>query len=63
MNYDTFFRLGIDLDDKAVPHVRTESGSDMGAIGFATLTFAINNHIFTQQFIVCRSQTRPLILG
>ena len=25
--------------------------------------FAINGHIFTQQFIVCRSQTRPLILG
>ena len=35
----------------------------MGAIGFATLTFAINNHVFTQQFIVCRSQMRPLTLG
>ena len=45
------------------PHVRTASGTDMGAIGFATLIFAINNHIFTQQFIVCRSQMRPLILG
>ena len=35
----------------------------MGAVTFTTLTFAINGHIFTQQFIVCRSQTRPLILG
>ena len=63
MNYDTFFNLGLDLDDKPAPHVRTASGTDMGAIGFATLTFAINNHVFTQQFIVCRSQMRPLILG
>ena len=45
------------------PCVRTASGTDMGAVGFTMLTFAINNHIFTQQFIVCRSQTRPLILG
>ena len=57
MNYNTFFNLGLDLDDKAVPHVRTASGTDMGAISFATLSFAINNHIFTQDFIVCRSQT------
>ena len=63
MNYDTFFNLGLDLDDKPAPCVRTASGTDMGAIGFTTLTFAINGHIFTQQFIVCRSQTRPLILG
>ena len=64
MNYDTFFNLGLDLDNKpAPPHVRTASGTDMGAISFTTLTFAINGHIFTQQFIACRSQTRPLILG
>ena len=31
--------------------------------GNITLMFAINGHVFTQQFIVCRSQTRPLILG
>ena len=65
MNYDTFFNLDLDLDLdlEPAPHVRTASGTDMGAIGFATLTFAINNHIFTQQLIVCRSQMRPLILG
>ena len=63
MNYDTFFNLGLHVDDKAARHVKTTSGTDMGAIGFTTLTFAINDHIFTQQFIVCRSQMRPLILG
>ena len=62
-NYDTFFNLGLDLEDKPAPHVRTASGTDIGAIRFTTLMFAINNHIFTQQFIVCGSQTRPLILG
>ena len=39
------------------------SGTDMGAVGFTTLDFCINNYPFTQQFIVCHSQTRPLILG
>ena len=63
MNYNTFFNLGLDLDDKQAPHVRTASGTDMGAISFTMITFAINGHVFTQQFIVCRSQTRPLILG
>ena len=46
MNYDTFFSLGLDLDDKPAPHVRTASGTDMGARGFAMLTFAINNPHF-----------------
>ena len=63
MNYDTFFNLGLDLDDKPTPYVRTASGTYMGAIGFTTLMFAINGHVFTQKFIVGRSQTRPLILG
>ena len=34
------------MDDKPAPHVRPASGTDMGAIGFATLTFAINDHVF-----------------
>ena len=34
MNYD-IFNLGLDLDDKpGPPHVRTPSGTDMGAVGF-----------------------------
>ena len=42
MNYDTFFNLGLDIDDKPAPHVRTASGTDMGAISFTMLMFAIN---------------------
>ena len=57
MNYETFFNLGLSLEDKPAPHMRTESGTDMGAIDFTMLTYAI------LQFIVCRGQTRPLILG
>ena len=57
MNYGIFFNLVLDLDDKPAPHVRTASGTDMGAISFTTLMFAINGHVFTPQFIVCRSQT------
>ena len=35
----------------------------MEAVGYTTFDFQINGHPFTQQFIVCCSQTRPLILG
>ena len=40
MYYKTFFSLGLDLDDKAVPHLQTASGTDMGAVGFTTLSFS-----------------------
>ena len=63
MSYETFFSLDIDLNDKLVPHVCTTSGTDMGALGYTTLDFQINGHSFTQQFLVCQRQTRPLILG
>ena len=63
MNYETFFSLGLGLDDKLVPHICTASRTDMGAMGFTTLDFQINGHPFTQQFIVCHRQSRPLILG
>ena len=63
MSYETFFSLGLDLDDKTVPQVCTASGTDMGAVGYTTFDFQINGHPFTQQFIVCHRQTRPLILG
>ena len=63
MNYETFFSLGLDLDDKLAPHICTTSGTDMAALGFTTLDFQINGHPFTQQFKVCHRQSRPLILG
>ena len=63
MNYETFFSLSLGLDDKLVPHMCTASGTEMGALGHTTLDFQINGHPFTQQFIVCHRQSRPLILG
>ena len=63
MGYETFFTLGLDLNDKTMPHICTASGTDMGAGGYTTFDFQINGHPFTQQFIVCHRQTRPLILG
>ena len=35
----------------------------MAALGHTTLDLQINGHSFTQQFIVCQKQSRPLILG
>ena len=60
MNYDTFFNLGLDIDDKPAPHVRTASGTDMGAVGFTMLMFAINGNIFTQQFLFVEAKPDPL---
>ena len=54
-----FFSLGMDLDIKAVTHVQTACGADMGAVGFVTLAFSINKHLFVQQFNICQQQTRP----
>ena len=48
MGYKTFFSLGLELDYRVVPQVCTASGTDMGAVGFATLDFSINNYPFTQ---------------
>ena len=35
----------------------------MEPIGFTECSFDINGRSFTQKFIVCNSQTRPIILG
>ena len=60
MNYDTFFNLGLDLEDKPAPHVQTASGTDMGAIGFTMLTFAINNHVFPNSSLFVGAKPDPL---
>ena len=39
MSYETFFTLGLDVDDKTVPWVCTASGTDMGAVGYTTFDF------------------------
>ena len=53
MNYETFLNLGLDLDDKAIPHLQIAPGTDMGPTGFA-----INKHVFTQQFIFAGDRLR-----
>ena len=39
MSYETFFTLGLDLDDKTVPRVCTTSGTDMEQSGTPLLIF------------------------
>ena len=63
MSYETFFSLGLEMDNRTVTQVCTASRTDMGTVGFTMLSFHINNHPFIQQFIVCCRQTRSLILG
>ena len=63
MSYETFFSLGLELDNRILPWLCIASGTDVGARGFAMLSFHINNHPFIQQFIVCCRQTRNPILG
>ena len=52
------FSLGLELENRIVPQVCTVSRADMGVVGFATLSFHINNHPFTQKFIVCHKQNQ-----
>ena len=41
MSYETFFSLGLELDNRIVLQVCTASGTDMGIVGFATLIFLL----------------------
>ena len=55
--------LGTDLDKGYMPHVRSSTGEDIGALGQVTYTFKINGTPFTQSFIVCRNMNRHMTLG
>ena len=55
--------LGTDLDKGYMPHVRSSTREDMGALGQVTYTFKINGTSFTQSFIVCRNMNQHMILG
>ena len=55
--------LGTDLDKGYMPHVRSSTGEDMGALGQVTYTFKINGPSFTQSLIVCRNMNQHMILG
>ena len=63
MSLKTFESLKLKLTDDKCPFVVTATGTSMEPVGFTQCSFNINGHSFTQKFIVCSNQTRPIILG
>ena len=63
MSLKTFESLKLRLTKDRCPFVVTATGASMEPIGFTECSFDINGHAFTQKFIVCNNQTRPIILG
>ena len=63
MSLKTFESLQLTLFKDRLPTVVTATGTSMDPIGFTQCTFSINGCSFTQKFIVCTNQTRPVILG
>ena len=63
MSLKTFDSLKLNLTKERFPLVITATGTSMDPIGFTQCTFLINRRSFTQKFIVCTNQTRPVILG
>ena len=63
MSLKTFDSLKLNLTKERFPLVVTATGTSMDPIGFTQCTFFINGCSFTQKFIVCTNQTRPVILG
>ena len=63
MSLKTFESLKLRLTKDRCPFVVMATGTSMEPIGFTECSFDINGHAFTQKFIVCNNQTRPIILG
>ena len=63
MSLKTFESLTLKLTKDKCPFIVTVTGTSMEPIGFTECSFDINGHSFTQKFIVCNNQTRPIILG
>ena len=63
MSLKTFESLNLNLAKDRFPTVVTATGTSMDPLGFTQCTFNINGHSFTQKFIVCTNQFRPVILG
>ena len=55
INYSMYKTLRTDLDKGYIPHVRSSTGEDIGALGQVTCTFKIKGTPFTQSFIVFRN--------
>ena len=64
MNLDTYEKLKLTwLNTSFIPTLKGATGHDMLAKGITTFDFTINEHTFTNLFIVCTKMSRPIILG
>ena len=63
MSLKTFESLKLKLTDDKCHFVVMATGTSMEPVAFTQCSFNINGHSFTQKFIVCSNQTRPIILG
>ena len=64
MNLDTDEKLKINhLNTSFMPTLKGATGHDMLTRGITTFDFTINEHTFTNSFIVCTKMSRPIILG
>ena len=64
MNLDTYEKLKINhLNTSFMPTLKGATGHDMLTRGITTFDFTINEHMFTNSFIVCTKMSRPIILG
>ena len=63
MSLKTFESFKLKLIKDRCPFIVTVTGTSMEPIGFTECSFDINGRSFTQTFIVCNNQTRPIILG
>ena len=63
MSLKTFESLKLRLTKYSCPFIVTATRMSMEPIGFTECSFDINGHAFTQKFIVCNNQRRPIILG
>ena len=61
---DTYEKLNINcLNTSFMPTLKGATGHDMLAKGITTFDFTINEHTFTNSFIVCTKMSRPIISG
>ena len=64
MNLDTYEKLKINhLNTSVVPTLKGATGHDMLTRGITMFDFTINEHTFTNSFIVYAKMSRPIILG
>ena len=64
MNLDTYEKLKLNhLNTSFIPTPKGATSHDMLTKGITIFDFTINEHTFTNSFIVCTKMSRPIILG